>query len=83
MLGVIDLNYSSDQIFEENNILRRVVMGVGMEVVISVGLFPIHLIRERSTLLSGELEIKKGNGFIMFFLQIGDGQIADYVFKVI
>ena len=42
-----------------------VVMGVGMEVAIGVGLFPIHLIRERVTLLLGDQDIKKGNGVIL------------------
>ena len=62
MLGVKDLNCSSGQRSEDNIFLRRIVMGVGMEVVISVGHFSIHLIRERATLLSGDQDIKKGNG---------------------
>ena len=48
MLGVIYLNCSRDQSFENNRFLRRVVMGVGVEVTVGVVLFSIHLIREKA-----------------------------------
>ena len=68
MLGVRDSNCFGDQSFEDNKFLRRVVMGVGVEAAIGVGLFPIHLIRERATLLSGDQDTKKGNGVILLDL---------------
>ena len=43
-------------------------MGVDVDVAIGVGLCLIHLIRERSTLLSGDQYIKKRNGFILLDL---------------
>ena len=66
MLGFIYSNCSDDQIFEDNIFLRRVVMGVGVEVTVGVVLFSIHLIRDRGTLLLGDQDIKKGNGVILF-----------------
>ena len=65
MLGVRDSNCFGDQSFEENKFLRRVATLVGMEVLIGVGIFPIHLIIKRDTLSSGDQDIKKGNGVIL------------------
>ena len=45
MLGVRDSNCYGDKSFKDNRFLRRLVMGVGMEVVMGVGIFPMHLIR--------------------------------------
>ena len=39
MLGVKDSNYSGDQSFEDNIFLRRVMMGVDVEVAIDVFFF--------------------------------------------
>ena len=47
VLGFRDSNCSSDQSFKDNIFLRTMVMGVGVELVIHVGPFLIHLIRER------------------------------------
>ena len=65
MLGGRDSNCYGDQSFENIIFFRRVVIGVGMEVAISVGVFMIHFIRERSTLFLGDQNIKKWNGFIL------------------
>ena len=80
MLRVRDFNCSSDQSFKDNIFLRRVVMGVGVEVAISVGFFPIHLIRERTTLFSGDQDIKKGNGVTLSNFH-GKFNVGEMLFK--
>ena len=65
MLGVRDSNCYGDKSFKDNKFLRRLVMGVGMEVVMGVGIFSIHLIGDTTTLLLSDQDIKKGNGVIL------------------
>ena len=60
------MNGSSDKIFEDKGILRRMVMGLGMKVSVSMSLFSLNLVGKGTIREVRDENMKKGEEFFLF-----------------